>query len=161
MDLKGQFRIQQKRDGKIIHEEVVPNTITNAGKDDILDVMFDGGTQNTSWYIGLIDNAGFTGVAAADTHDSHSGWTENTDYDESNRPEWAPDEPSSQEITNSTARDFTMNASVSIEGIFISSSNTKGSTSSSPILWSAATFGSTLSGVTSGDVISVTYEVNA
>ena len=157
--LGGMFTVELKRDGKVIHSEKFHNVITTEGRDNILDVMFDAATQVTSWFVGLIDNAGYTGVSAADTHDSHTGWDENTDFDESTRPEWAPDAASSQSISNSLTVDFSINGTVTIKGIFVSGLNTKGSTSSAPLLWSAGAFATNVTAV-NGDTLSVTYTVS-
>ena len=157
---QGYFTIEHWRNGKLLDTYHLKNGITNAGKDKLLDVMFHNVTQIGTWYIGLIDNSGYTGVAAGDTHDSHSGWSENTDYDESNRQEWTEDAASGQSITNTTSVDFTMSASATIKGIFIASDNTKGGTGASPTLWSTAVFGSNAT-AEDDDVLAVTYTLNA
>ena len=172
--LAGQFKVTHKRakDYKkvngvwvpskwdILHEESFKNAITNEGKDHILDSTFDAATQVTSWYFGLIDNAGFTALAAADTHASHAGWAESTAYDEATRPEWAPGVAASQSITNATARDFTIDTnSTVINGLFVASLSTKGSTAAGT-LWSTASF-SAVRNVDDDDVLSIDYTVNA
>jgi hypothetical protein len=172
--LAGQFRVTHKKpkdfkrvnglwvptDFRIIDIQEFKNGITNEGKDHLLDSTFDAATQVTSWYIGLIDNAGFTALAAADTHASHGGWSESTAYDEAARPEWAPGAAASQSITNATARDFTIDTnSTVINGVFIASIATKGSTAAGT-LWSTASF-SAVRNVDDNDVLSIDYTVNA
>ena len=152
---KGIFKIQHKRADQTIGNYELPNGITNEGKNALVDIMFPGDTQVTTWFIGLIDNAGFTALAAADTHASHSGWAENTDYDESNRPTWTEGAAASQSMTNAATVDFTINATIVLKGIFLAKLNTKGSTASS-ILWSTGAFGATINAV-DDDVLSITY----
>jgi len=102
---------------------------TDEGRDHILDVVFDNSTQSANWYIGLINNSGFTAVSTTDTMASHPGWTELTNYDEGTRPEWNPDAASSQSMTNSTGRTFTFSATVSCKGYFLTDKSAKGATS--------------------------------
>jgi hypothetical protein len=88
---------------------------------------------------------------------SHAGWTESTDYDEVSRVTWNPDAAASRAVTNSTTVDFTMNATKTIKGIFITSNNTKGGTTGT--LWATAAFSSNAS-VVATDVLKVTYTVS-
>ncbi len=157
LPLNGQFTLQHLRNGKIINEIDLLNGITNEGLNKLLDVMFHNEAQITVWYIGLIDNASFSALAAADTMASHAGWIENADYDEANRVTWAEDAAAARAITNSTPADFTMNSTETIKGIFITSNNTKSGTTGT--LWSTAAFGSTVS-VVDNDVLRVSYTVS-
>lgn len=158
-DLKGKFTVEHRRNGELIGVYEVPNGITNEGLDEVLDVMFHNTSQHSTWYMGLIDNSGYTGVAAGDTYTSHSGWTENTDYDETFRGEWTEGAASSQQITNASAVQFSMNATVTIKGMFLCNVSTKGD-SSSGVLWCTGLFSSTVSCV-NGDTLSVTYTLSA
>lgn len=157
LDPRGRFKVEHIRDGNVIGVYEFPNGITNAGKDSLLNVYFHSATQITTWYVGLVDNSGFSAFAAADTASSHSGWTESQDYGESTRVSWGMDASSGQSITNSTADTFTMNATKTIKGIFVISNSTKGGTTGT--LWSTAAFGSTVS-VNSADLLKVTYTVS-
>jgi hypothetical protein len=154
---KGKFTIQHFRDGKLLDAYEVNNGIVDVGMNSLLDVGFNAGTQITTWYIGLIDNSGFTALAAGDTMASHTGWTESSDYDEATRPEWTTGSPSARAITNATTVDFTINATKTIKGIFITSNSTKGGTTGT--LWSTAAFGSTVP-VVDNDVLKVTYTLS-
>lgn len=64
-----------ERAGKIVHDIEIPNGVTDQGANRILDLFFLN-AANTTWDIGLIDNAGFTAVAASDTAASHAGWSQ-------------------------------------------------------------------------------------
>ena len=97
-------------DGSVAWTETIDNMTTNAGLDHILGVELAGTAQITTWYVGLIDNAGYSGIAASDTSGSHSGWTESTAYTESVRQTWTPGSVSGQSVTNPTAMSFSINA---------------------------------------------------
>jgi len=149
MNPKGRFKVQHlDKDGNLKGEYEFPNGITNVGKNKILDVMFNGTTPLTTWYIGLIDNAGFSALAAADTMASHTGWAESTAYTESTRVAWGQGSAASQSITNATPAQFDINATGTMYGIFLTSDNTKGGTSGT--LWTSGAFSSTVS-VSNGD----------
>lgn len=143
--------------GKLKWEQKFPNGIVDEGIEYLLDAGFNGGTQVSTWYMGLVDNAGFSAFANGDTMSSHSGWSESTDYSEATRPEWTAGAASSRAVTNGTTVDFSINATVTIKGIFITSNNTKGGTTGT--LWSTAAFSSNAS-ATSGDTLKVTYTVS-
>lgn len=75
LGFKGIFRLRLERAGKIITDIEIPNGVTDQGANRILDLFFLN-LANTTWDIGLIDNAGFTAVAASDTAASHAGWSQ-------------------------------------------------------------------------------------
>jgi hypothetical protein len=137
-----------------------PNGITDEGMHYLLEVGFrsDAGmpvSQIAPWYAGLIDNAGFTGDNPSDTMASHTGWTEiTTQYNEASRQTLAFPAASSRTITASVS--FTMNASKTIQGIFVTSNNTKGGTTGT--LWSTALF-STPPSLVTGNVLTANYSL--
>jgi hypothetical protein len=131
------------------------NGITDQGIHYLLEAGFRSGTAITAWYAGLIDNAGFTGVDASDVMSSHTGWTENQNYDESVRQTLSFGAAASRAIT--AAVSFTMNATVTIEGIFVPSVNTKGATTGT--LWSTALF-TTAPALVSGNVLTANYTLS-
>lgn len=142
-------------DGNKKWEGEVPNGVTNQGKNSWLGIMFHADTQITTWYIGIIDNSGWTAESASDTLASHSGWNEFSSYS-GNRQAWSPGASSGQSITNGTAVQFTMSGSGTLKGVFVCSA----ATGTSGTLWSTADFGSTVP-VNSSDVLKVTYTVNS
>jgi hypothetical protein len=152
------FFIEHWREGKLLGKYAVPNDIVNEGKNKILDVMFNGATQiaNNSWFIGLINNAGYSAVAAGDTMSSHAGWAEATGYNEATRVAWGSGSAASQQVTNGTAATFTINATATLKGVFVVTNSTKGGTTG--VLWATALFASTVS-VDSGDQLKITYTV--
>jgi hypothetical protein len=159
MNLKGRYVIEHAdRDGNLKGQYEIPNGIVDVGLNHILDTQFHGGSQVATWYIGLVDNAGWTAFADADTLSSHAGWAEFTSYTEANRVAWVEDAAASRSITNSTTADFSVNASGNLKGIFISSNNVK-STGNTGTLWSTAAFSSVVA-TANGDTLKVTYTIS-
>lgn len=134
------------------------NGVTNIGKNSQLDVLFNSGTQITAWYLGLVDDAGFTAFAASDTMASHGGWVEFTTYTEGTRPQWSPDAAASEQITNSTPVNFNITGTATLQGIFVTSDNVKSGTTGT--LWATASFAGTIP-VANGDLLKITYTVTA
>jgi hypothetical protein len=156
---KGNFQVEHyDKDGNLKGTYKFPNGVTNAGKDHWLSVTFNGGTAVNPWYLGLINESGYTALAAGDTMSSHTGWAEFTSYTESTRVDWGEDAPSSQSITNSTPATFTISSSGTLKGIFVTSNSTKGGTTGT--LWATALFSSDVP-VASSDLLKVTYTVTA
>ena len=159
MKISGRFEVKHYRNQKLLDKFSFPNGITNVGKNHILETQFNGGTPVTAWYVGLINNASFSALAAADTMSSHAGWLEldtvsNTVYSEATRPEWTAGTAASQAITNAAAVVFTFTATAAVNGIFITSGTVKGGTTGT--LWSTGSF-SAVRNVINGDVLNVTY----
>lgn len=137
-----------------------PNGITDEGIHYLLEVGFrsDAGSpvaQEAPWYAGLIDNAGFTGLDPSDVMSSHTGWTESQDYTESVRQTLAFPAAAVRAIADDVS--FTMNATKTIEGIFVVTVNTKGGTTG--VLWSTAQFSSAPS-LISGNVLTANYSLS-
>jgi hypothetical protein len=154
--MKGKFQIEHVRGGQVIGKYDMPNGIVDVGLNSLLDVYFHNQAQLATWYIGLIDNAGFSALSNSDTMGSHTGWAESTAYDEATREEWVEDAAASRSITNSTPAEFTINATATLKGIFVTSNSTKGGTTGT--LWSTAAFSSTV-GVQDNDILRITYTV--
>lgn len=154
----GVFHVEVRdKDGKLKYDFDCKNGITNVGKNHILGVEFHGDTPITTWYIGLVDDSGFSAFAAGDTMSSHSGWSESVAYSESTRNAWGPGASSGQSITNASPVTFTASGSATIHGIFVTSGSAKSGTSGT--LWSTGAFASPIVIATS-DTIKVTYTVS-
>ena len=134
------------------------NGITTVGLNHALDIVFHAGTQVTTWYMGLIQGSSTPTLAAADTMGSHAGWTEYTTYDQTNRVAWDEGAAASGVVTNSTTMDFSMNATGTVAGGFLTSSSTKSGTTGT--LWMTATFSGGNQGVTNGDTLKLTYTLS-
>ena len=156
--MRGRFHVEHVRSGEVIGKYEMPNGIVNEGLNSILDIMFHATTQIATWYIGLVDNAGFTAFAASDIMSSHTGWSESVAYSDATRIEWTEGAAATQSITNSTPVTFNINAGATIKGIFVTSGSAKSGTTGT--LWSTAAFASNVT-VVNGDQLKVTYTVNA
>lgn len=144
-------------DGRIRVRGSFLNGVTDAGINDILDKYFRSGTPPTNWYMGLISATNYSALDDDDdTMSSHSGWEEDQQYDEANRPEWAPAAATSQKLDNSTSVKFTMNAETTIQGLFITSDNTIGGTSGT--LWATGLLNVPVA-VKSGEVFRGYYDL--
>lgn len=158
LKLVGKYRIEHFRKGKLLGVREGKNDIVNEGLNKILDTMFNAAAQTDPWAMGLIDGSGTPALANADTMASHGGWLELQDYDEATRPSWNPSAAASQQVTNATQVTFTMNATNTVYGIFITSNNTKGGGSGT--LWATAPFAVPIA-VVDDDELKVTYTVTA
>jgi len=133
-ELHGVFGLEQWRNGICIGVIPFPNSSTNVGKQYLLGTGFNSVTQITGWFLGLIDGTSGTPVLdATDISNGHSGWTEFTTYDETNRQAWTKSpSPSTNQMVSSAPCQFTVSASVAanafIAGGFVISNNTKGGT---------------------------------
>jgi len=145
--------------GRLLGTRRCSNGITNGGRDLVLNTMFRSATQIPTWSIGIIDNASFVALGNTDTMGSHSGWIENTDYDESTRQTWVTVAAALQAIESASAALFTFNASVTIQGLFITSSNTKSGVDGT--LWATAEFDEGSIALTAGATVSIIYKLLA
>ncbi len=177
LPLRGQFKVEHWRNGKRIDERVFPNGITTEGKNFLLDVMFHGEAAFATWYLGLIDNTGFSALADADNYDNinqaGNGWDEFDDYtDEANadsavtRPAWTEGAASAASITNSATVNFDITATGTVKGIFLcggANAQTKGDHTAGTAnkLWATALFSGGDVAVQNGDQLKVTYTVSA
>ena len=160
----GRFDVEHlRRDSRGIlkpwKRHVAYNDIVTAGKNMIFNTMFNAGTPSTAWVIGIINNAGFTALAATDTMASHAGWAEFTAYSEANRVAWGSGAAAAASITNATAAQFDIiTATATLYGIFIVDQNTKSGTTGN--LWSTAPF-TALVPVNPGDQLKISYTLSA
>ena len=161
----GVYKIQcRDAQGNLKWEELADNLVVNGGLQDMNAKYFTGTTYTATWYLGLITGPGSgVSIAAGDTMASHAGWTESSAYSQSTRPTCTFGTPTTANpsvATNSASQaSFSMNATVTIAGAFLTSNNTKGG--STGTLYSAAKF--TTPGdrsVVSGDTLSVTYTLS-
>lgn len=150
----GHIRVECVRDGKVIWVEEGPNLIVTAGRNKLLDETLGGSGYTAAWYMGLIDNAGFSAIAAGDTMASHAGWSESTAYDEGARPTISFAAASAGSKATSAAVVFTISGTVTVNGVFITTVSTKGG--STGTLFAGKSFSATRA-VVDNDVLNVTY----
>lgn len=148
------------KDGNLKWVAETPNLVVNVGLQYMAGVALTSTAQITSWYVGLYGAAASNSPAAGNTMASHSGWTEVTDYTEATRPAAtfaAATNANPSVVTNTASKAvFTMNATTTVGGAFLTSDSTKGG--SSGTLFSAADFSAPGDrSVVSGDILNVTY----
>lgn len=153
----GHVRVECVRDGKVIWIEEGPNLIVTTGRNKLLDETLEGSGYTAAWYMGLIDNAGFSAIAAADTMASHAGWAEADEYDEATREAISFGAASSGTKATDADCSFTISATITINGIFIASSGTKNESAS--VLFAAKSFSSPRACV-DNDVLNVSYSAS-
>lgn len=141
------------RHGRLKWVDEGPNLIVTTGRNALLDECLGTGSIS-AWYAGLINNAGFSAIAAGDTMASHAGWAESTAYTESARQTLSFSSASAGVKTTSAAVAFSINATVTINGIFIASNSTKGGTTGT--LFAAKSFSAARS-LFNGDTLQATY----
>ena len=154
-------------DGTIRWQDTFKNLVVNVGKTDLLNKYFAGTSYTAAWYLGLVDGASSPTYNAADTISSHSGWTENVGYSQSTRPAAAFGSASASGggagsagtgTISTSATAFSINATGTIAGAFLTTSNTKSGTTGT--LYSAGSFTTGNRSVLSGDTLNVTYTAN-
>ena len=161
---KGVYKIQcHDKDGNLKWEDAAPNLVVNGGLQDMNSKYFTGSAYTAAWYIGIYGAAASNNPAASDTMSSHAGWTEVTAYSQATRPACTFGTPTTANpsvATNSASpATFSINATTTVGGAFLTSNNTKGGTTGT--LYSAADFSSPGDrSVVSGDTLSVTYTLS-
>ena len=172
---RGRFVVEHFRNGVKIGQYEFPNGITNEGKNKLLDVMFHGATAITTWWLGLIDNADYSALAAADVYAQTAGtngWREFSDYTDpansdsaSTRPEWTEGAAASQAITNASPVVFDITDTGTVKGLFlvggIANAHNKSDHAAGGVLWATASFSTGNVPVNPSDQLKVTYTVSA
>ena len=139
-------------DGSVRWTEEIQNLVVDVGLDDVLDKYFKGSAYTASFFVGLTD--GTPTVAAGDTMASHVGWVEVQNYTEGTREALTLGTVSGKSVDNSASKaSFSVNATVTIGGAFITTNSTKGGATG--ILYGAVAFAADRSAL-SGDTINVT-----
>lgn len=161
--LKNMYRVECRgKDGELKWVEEVPNLVTMEGKNDLLTQYLKGAAYTANWFAGLVNNAGFTAYAAGDTAaqiNGTNGWAEVTPYSNANRPTWTGGTAAGGSIDNTGAvAVFNINATATIRGAFLVSSNVKNGTAGK--LYGEADFSMARS-VVSGDTLNVTVTLTA
>jgi len=156
----GSYRGEIVRDGVVIDEFDFDNLVVNQGLNYLLGAALAGGSQITTWYIGLF-SGNYTVLASDTASGIAAAATEVTAYVAGARQTWTPNSssPSGQSTSNSSAQaSYTFNGSVTLYGAFLISSATISGTGGT--LFSGAQFGSSKS-VVSGDILNLTYTYTA
>ncbi len=150
------------RNAYVAWAEEVPNLVTTEGKNDLLTKYFKDSAYTAAWYLGLVDNAGFTAYAAGDTAaeiGGTNGWAEAVPYSNANRITWLGGAAAGGSIDNlGSPAAFNINANATVRGGFVISDNTKNGTSG--VLYGEADFAAARS-VLVGDTLNVTSTMTA
>lgn len=157
--LKTSYKLEAfDKDGNLKWVDEFDNLVVNEGLDDSLDKHFKASGYTAAWYVGLLDSS--PTVAAGDTMASHAGWSEITDYDEATREDLTLGSVSGQSVDNSASKaSFSINASVTVGGAFVTTDNTKGA--SSGTLYGGGALSSGDRSLISGDTLNVTVTLTA
>ena len=115
------------------------NLITTEGLNDVLTQYFKGSAYTAGWYVGIVRSDSFGTFAAADTAAKivtavpgvgDNQWRESTAYTQGTRPALVLGSASMGSIDNGASlATFSINATLTLNGGFLSSSSTKGGTS--------------------------------
>lgn len=157
----GVFTIQcHDKDGLLKWETSKHNLVVNVGLKDMNDKYFTGSAYTAAWYIGLYGSGATNTPAAGDTMSSHAGWTEVVAYSQATRPAATFAAASTADpsviTTSASPAVFSINATTTVGGAFLTSNNTKSGTTGT--LFSAADFAAPGDrSVVSGDTLTVTY----
>lgn len=170
LNCHGIFHIEHWRAGRLLRSFDAPNMVTNEGKNSLLNIMFHGTSQIGTWHLAPIKGQGGTGVAVTDTYTnlpSSNDWTESEDYDETLRQDFVEGAAGSQQISNSGNKaQFTIDATVTLEGIMCvgnatTGADTKGdNAASAAVLFATALFSANVD-AEDDDVLKVTYTISA
>lgn len=147
------------RAGRLKWVEEVRNLVVNVGLNELLDKTFKGSGYTAAWYVGLVDNASFSAIAAGDTMGSHAGWLESTAYSDGTRKALTLGTVASGSVDNSASKAaFAINGTATIRGAFVTTNSTKGGTTGT--LYGAAAFAANRA-VENGDTLNVTVTLTA
>lgn len=161
---KGVYSLQCfDKDGNLKWEAKCPNLVVNVGLQDMNAKYFTGSAYTAAWYIGLYGAGASNTPAATDTMSSHAGWTEFVSYSQATRPVCTfgvPTTANPSVATNSASPAvFSINATATVGGAFLTTSSTKSGTTGT--LYSASDFTSPGDrSVVSGDTLNVTYTLS-
>jgi hypothetical protein len=155
--------IEHYRGGDLIAQDHVHNVCTAEGLNALLDIMFHGATQITTWYIAIFETD--TTPSDATTYATPVYTETNAAYDGATRPEFVESAASSKSLSNTANKaSFTMNATKTIYGAALvgggSAPSTKGDTAGGGTLYCAAKF-TTSKAVEDDDVLKVTVTLTA
>lgn len=156
----GKFQIQHLRNGEVIDEFESENIVVNQGLNYVLNTALDALASQASWYIGIF-SGNYVPVATDTAASIATNATESRAYTSTTRPIWTPPAGGStaQEIDNSASKAaFSMNATATIYGAFLVSSNVISGTAG--VLFAASQFSAPRSVVTN-DQLLITYAVSA
>jgi len=159
--LRGHWCVTCRRpDGSLRWSEEYSNLVTNEGLDYLLDAGLSGGSQKTSWYVGLL---AASPTPLATWTKTEVGAADFVAYDEATLPAWTDAGVSGQSVDNSASKaSFSINAdSQTIGGAFLASANTKAVEGGAATIYAAGAFAGGNKAADSGDTLEVTATFTA
>ncbi len=159
----GLVTLEHFRDGNLIHVQSGKNTFTTEGMARLLNAVFRAQAVDAAIYCGIFKNNVVPALAntaaaclgAAGTY----GECQDADYDSplTNRPAYTMAATSTAVATNTASKaTFVMNASITVYGAFLASSQAK--TATTGTLYCAKAFASSRA-VIADDELAVTYQI--
>lgn len=156
--VKGLWGSAVRRGGRLVQPwQFDENIVVNEGLNHILNVEFHATAQITTWYIAIFEG-NYTPVAGDTAANIAANSTESTAYTQANRVEWVEGAAAAQSITNPSASQFDINATKTIFGAFLVSSNVKSGVTGT--LFAASRFAASRL-VQNNDDLLVTYTLTA
>lgn len=154
--VRGIWRIDHMRDGKLLHSQEKKNIVVNQGLDHILNTEFCGGSAIGTWYIGVYK--GNYAPIGTDTAATFPGNAQESNSYGQVRSQFQAAEANQSANNNASPAVFTFTAADTIYGAFLISSQAVGSAQG--VLFSAVSFG-TARAVIANDQLSIQYGVVA
>jgi hypothetical protein len=147
----------RKHSAILVDRDVSENLVMTAGLNELLDGVFNEAPAAFTWFLGLVDNAGFSAYAAGDTMASHAGWTELTAYT-GNRKAWTKNAGANAgAMSNSSSKgSYAINDTKTVRGAFLCVPET----GTSGVLYGAGDFSGTRA-VVSGDTLTLQVDLSA
>lgn len=164
--IKGHFTVEVfDENGAFVERREFDNTVVTVGKNDLLDKYLAGSAYTAAFFMGLITDASFSAISAADTMASHAGWLEGgTAHDpvitNATRPAPSFSAASAGSKATSAAVVFTINTNVStakVKGAFVTTNSTIDGTTG--ILLSAGLFSGGDLTVLAGYTVNVSWSL--
>lgn len=137
-------------------EVVLRNGPTIEGVNYVLNAGYRGATASSSWYVGLIDNTGYSAPTEDDTHAAHP-WSEFTSIFLSQRAAWSPAAAAGGQLNYSAVASISITGDGSLRGAFLANRQATGLAAGS-ILYSTAPADSGLS-VSAGGTVLAGYKL--
>jgi hypothetical protein len=159
--------------GNLKWEEEFDNLVTTQGKNHLLNTYLASNTYSAvaggKVFLGMISSTSYTAVAATDTANSHTGWTEFFGYSQPARPQPTFSVAASGSKATSTAAVYSITSANTVKGTFLMANNNTGAAAGgaakkggySGVLYSAGLFTGGDKTIASGDVVNITYTASA
>jgi len=141
-------------DGKVKWKDHIDNVVTTEGKNEALDQFLAGSAFTAAWYMALQNG----GAPLVSSTYAVPICTEVEDYTEGSRPTVAFSAASSGSKVTSSDISFSINATVTVDGVMLMDFATKGDVAQGgAVLYSAGDFSGGSKAVANGDTLNVSY----